>query len=56
MKCQVCKLKEATNHQGKLHLCDGCLTELQLSVQYYINGKEVTAEEYYDRINNRGGE
>lgn len=54
MKCQVCKIKEATNHQGKLHLCDGCLTELQLSVQFYINGKEVTAEEYYNRINNRG--
>ena len=53
MKCQVCKIKEATNHQGKIHFCDGCLIELQMSVTYYINRKEISAEEYYKKLNEK---
>ena len=51
MKCQICKIIEATNHQNNLHICDGCMIELQLSAQFYIGGKEVSAEEYYRRLN-----
>jgi len=50
MKCTSCKLKEATNHYGKVDICDSCLVELQLSVRFYIAGKEVTPEEYYKKI------
>jgi len=50
MKCQICKLKEATNHSKTLQICDGCLIELQLSVKYYIGKKEVSPQEYYRRI------
>lgn len=51
MICQICKLKEATQHIDKLHICNGCLIELQLSVQFYIDGKEVSPEEYYRQLN-----
>lgn len=50
MKCKLCKLKEATYHKKNFHICDGCLIEIQLSVQYYIGGKEVSSEEYYRRL------
>ena len=51
MKCQMCKIKEATNHQRTLHICDSCLIELKLSVIHYIGGKEVTPQEFYRRLN-----
>lgn len=51
MICKICKKKEATQHQGKMYICDECLIELQLSVRFYIGKKEVSPEEYYRRIN-----
>jgi len=47
--CDVCNIKEAKNLTTAGNFCDTCYFELLNSLTYYINGKEVTKEEY-DRL------
>ena len=48
MICKLCKTNETNNKCG---ICDKCGIEIQLSVHYYIGGKEVTKEEHDKFIN-----
>lgn len=52
MICKLCKEREVTDPNPKIHICDICRMELELSFQYFIDGKEVTREEYDRRIEN----
>jgi hypothetical protein len=44
--CDVCKIKEAKNLTTGGNWCDSCLFDLCNSVKWYVNGQEVTKEEY----------
>jgi ribosomal protein L37AE/L43A len=46
MKCKLCKKNEVTDKNPKIHICDACRLEIELSFTYYINGKEVTKEKF----------
>lgn len=52
MICKLCKKKEVTDPNPKIHICDICRMEIELSFSYYIGGKEVTREEYEKGIEN----
>lgn len=51
MICKLCKKREVKDTNPKIHICDICRIELELSFSYYINGQEVTSEEYHRQIN-----
>lgn len=53
MKCELCKIREATNHTKNLYICDHCWTEIQIFSSYYIGDKEVTKENY-DKVVKKG--
>jgi len=54
MICKLCKIKEATNFSTKdFGICDSCMIDIQLAFSYGIGGREVTKEEYEERINGR---
>jgi ribosomal protein L37AE/L43A len=50
MICKLCKKKEVTDSNPKIHICDICRMEIELSFRYFVAGKEVTQEEYNRRI------
>lgn len=50
MICKLCKKREVTDKNPKIHICDLCRLEIELSFTYHIDGKEVTKEEYERRI------
>lgn len=50
MKCNLCKINEATNHTKKIHICNKCWIDIQLGFSYYIGGKEYTYEEFKRKI------
>lgn len=50
MICKLCKKREVTDKNPKIHICDMCRLEIELSFTYHINGKEVTREEYDKQI------
>ena len=49
-KCKLCKLNLATQqivtNKKELNICDSCSIELQNSFKFFIQGQEVTQEEY----------
>lgn len=51
MICKLCKKREVIDKNSKIHICDICRLEIELSFTYYIGNKEVTKEEYDRRIN-----
>ena len=50
MKCKLCKKREVQDPNPRIHICDLCRLEIELSFRYFIDGKEVTKEEYNRRI------
>ena len=51
MICKLCKKNEVQDKNPKIHICDVCRLEIELSFTYHIGGVEVTKEEYERRIN-----
>jgi len=51
MICKLCKKREVQDLNPKIKICDICRLEIELSFQYFIDGKEVTKEEYKTQIN-----
>ena len=51
MICKLCKKKEVTDPNPKIHICSLCRLEIELSFQYYIGKVEVIKEEYEKQIN-----
>jgi ribosomal protein L37AE/L43A len=52
MVCKLCKKNEVNDLNPKIHICSLCRMEIELSFQYFIDGKEVTKETYDKRIEN----
>jgi ribosomal protein L37AE/L43A len=52
MICKLCKKREVTDPNPKIHICSECRLEIELSFQYYIGNQEVTREEYERQIKN----
>jgi len=50
MNCKLCKIREVNDPNPKIHICDICRLELELSFQYFIGKIEVTREEYDKQI------
>jgi ribosomal protein L37AE/L43A len=50
MICKLCKKREVKDSNPKITICDICRLEIELAFIYYIDGKEVTKEEYEKRI------
>jgi ribosomal protein L37AE/L43A len=50
MICKLCKKREVTDPNPKIHICDLCRMELELAFTYHIGTQEVTKEEYDRRI------
>ena len=49
-QCILCKNSFTTETMERIgkneHCCQNCLTEIRESVKYYIDGKEVSQDEY----------
>jgi len=52
MICLLCKKREVKDLNPKIKICSLCRLELELAIIYYINGKEITKEEYEKGIKN----
>ena len=52
MICKLCKIRKVKDLNLKIHICSICRMEIELSFQYFIDGEEITKEEYDQRIEN----
>jgi hypothetical protein len=50
--CKLCKKEKVTDPNPKIKICSLCRIEIELSMQYFINGIEMTREEYEKEIEN----
>ena len=50
MICKLCKKREVIDPNPKIKICNLCRLEIELAFTYYIDGQEVTKEEYEKQI------
>jgi len=50
-KCYLCKKDKTHLNKGKeIEICDSCLLDIVMAFGYFIDGKEVTKDEYERKL------